>query len=251
MKKDLSIIIITWNQLDTTCQCLESLKNWVSNPAIEIIVVDNGSKDRTSNFLLKHYPSVRLVVNEENKGVAYARNRALEKARGKYILILDNDTLANDTAITGMIDYMEEHQTVGLCACSLTDATGNLQDSFKPFPALKIKIKNVLKRNNVLVKALTLPTKPIEPDYVIGACQLVRRSVLDKVGLLDERIFYGPEDADFCLRIAGEGYKIVYLPQYSIIHHWQRATTRKIFSRLAWKHFYALCYFYIKHKRID
>ena len=80
---------------------------------------------------------------------------------------------------------------------------------------------------------------------------MLRKSVRYKVGLLDENIFYGPEDADYCLRIAGEGFKVVYLPQYSIVHLWRRATNRQRFSLLAWKHFCGLCYFYIKHKRID
>lgn len=78
---------------------------------------------------------------------------------------------------------------------------------------------------------------------------MIRREVLDLTGLLDENIFYGPEDADFCIRVRNNGFKIVYLPQFSIIHHWKRVTNRKIFSKLACRHIQTLLYFYKKHHR--
>ena len=248
--KQLSIIILTWNQLDTTRRCLESLRTFVADADTEIIVVDNGSRDGTASWLMQTYPQVRLVINSKNQGVAYARNRAIEKAQGRYILILDNDTVSNDEAIYGMMHYMDQHPQVGLCACRLTDVDGVVQESFKPFPSLSIKMRNVL-GGSQMATSIEVPGNPIEPVYVLGACQMLRKSVLYKVGLLDENIFYGPEDADYCLRIAGEGFKVVYLPQYSIVHLWRRATNRQLFSLLAWKHFCGLCYFYIKHKRID
>ena len=124
----------------------------------------------------------------------------------------DNHTGSNDEAIYGMMHYMDQHPQVGLCACRLTDVDGVVQESFKPFPSLSIKVRNVL-GGGQMATSIEVPGSPIEPVYVLGACQMLRKSVLYKVGLLDENIFYGPEDADYCLRIAGEGFKVVYLPQ--------------------------------------
>lgn len=247
----LSIIIITWNQLSYLQECLRSLQPVMKRDDVEVIVVDNGSEDGTCSYLTLNYPRIHLRVNDCNKGVAYARNRGLELAQGNKVLFLDNDTIVNENAISGLETYLDEHPQVGLCACRLIDGNNQIQESFKPFPGLWLKAKNVLGITQSNVPDLQTITSPFEPVYVIGACQMIRREVIKRVGLLDEKIFYGPEDADYCLRIVADGWKVVYLPQYTIVHHWQRATNKKLFSRLAWKHFCALCYFYVKYKRIN
>ena len=247
----LSIVIITWNQLSYLRDCLCSLQPVMQRKDVEVIVVDNGSEDGTCQYLTVNYPQIYLHINDCKKGLAYARNRGLELAQGKKVLFLDNDTVVNENAISGMEIYLDEHSKVGLCACRLVDSNSQVQDSFKPFPGLWLKIKNVLGITKTNAPDLQTVTSPIEPVYVIGACQMIRREVIERIGLLDENIFYGPEDADYCMRIAAEGWKVVYLPQYTIVHHWRRATNKKLFSRLAWKHFCALCYFYAKYKRIN
>ena len=247
----LSIVIITWNQLSYLQDCLCSLQPVMQREDVEVIVVDNGSEDGTCQYLTVNYPQIYLHINDCNKGVAYARNRGLELAQGKKVLFLDNDTVVNENAISGMEIYLDEHSKVGLCACRLVDSNSQIQDSFKPFPGLWLKIKNVLGITKTNAPDVQTVTSPIEPVYVIGACQMIRREVIERIGLLDENIFYGPEDADYCMRIVAEGWKVVYLPQYTIVHHWRRATNKKLFSRLAWKHFCALCYFYAKYKRIN
>lgn len=247
----LSIVIITWNQLSYLQDCLCSLQPVMQREDVEVIVVDNGSEDGTCQYLTVNYPQIYLHINDCNKGVAYARNRGLELAQGKKVLFLDNDTVVNENAISGMEIYLDEHSKVGLCACRLVDSNSQIQDSFKPLPGLWLKIKNVLGITKTNAPDLQTVTSPIEPVYVIGACQMIRREVIERIGLLDENIFYGPEDADYCMRIVAEGWKVVYLPQYTIVHHWRRATNKKLFSRLAWKHFCALCYFYAKYKRIN
>lgn len=246
----LSIVIITWNQLSFLEKCLQSLHFIMECDGVEVIVVDNGSTDNTCQYITDTYPQIRLLVNDCNRGVAYARNRGMEIAQGAKILLLDNDTIADKTAIKGMETYMDQHPQVGLCTCKLVDGNNQIQQSFKPFPGLWIKMKNVLGLSNKNPSVTQVGILPFEPIYVIGACQMIRREVIDRIGLLDENIFYGPEDADYCLRTVSAGWKVVYLPQYTIVHYWQRATNKKIFSLLAWKHFCSLCYFYKKYKRI-
>lgn len=251
MRPMLSIILISWNSRPMLERCLLSLSKMYARPDVEIIWVDNGSSDGASQMVASLWPGVRIVGLDRNYGVAYARNRGLEMSRGKYLLLLDDDTESTSEVIDFMVEYMDANPDVGVCACALRDACGNLQASFKPYPGLGVKVRNVLKSwlKKESGKAL-LPKHMIEPEYVIGACQLIRREAFDKVGLLDERIFYGPEDADFCIRVRKAGYRVCYLPTVSIMHRWRRISNRNPFSRISRLHIKALLYFYLKHRRL-
>lgn len=245
----LSIVLISWNSLPYLKACVNSLQFTQEWENTEIIWVDNGSKDGAAQFIIKNYPHIRRIILPENRGVAYARNRGIEKASGKYILFLDDDTIANKEAIYGMTAYMDFHSETGICGCRLTNNRNEVQKSAKEYPGISIKCRNILRSYTRKKEKNTVAISEYEPEYLIGACQLIRKEAIDAAGLLDERIFYGPEDADFCLRVRKCGFRIVYLPQFSIIHHWKRITNRNIFSRLAFKHIRALLYFYKKHHR--
>ncbi|MDE6307093.1 MAG: glycosyltransferase family 2 protein [Muribaculaceae bacterium] len=244
----LSIVILTCNQRDITFRCLNALRYQYNRGDVEIIVVDNGSDDGTVEAVEAGFPDVRLIANQENRGVSFGRNQGLRMAQGDKILILDNDTVPDDEAINTMCRWLDDNASTGIVACRLTDPQGNTQDSFKPYPGLIVKISNLLHRGKK--RHVELPSEPVYPDYVIGACQMFRRSLLFEIGMLDEHIFYGPEDADFCLRARNAGYSITYLPHISMVHDWRRATTRRILSRLGRRHISALFYLYRKHRRL-
>ena len=247
----LSIIILTYDHLKDTQKCLESLQPLMTRGDVEVIVIDNASVDGTPDYIRTHYPNIRLTVNPTNRGVAAARNQGFEQATAPTLLILDNDTIVNARAIDGMQQYLSQHPDVGLCACRMTDTEGNVQRSFRPFPGLKGKVLSVLGLRLATEKYRADDEGAIEPYYVSGACQMMRREALDQAGLLDEAIFYGPEDADFCHRLREAGWKIKYLPQYSIIHTYYRRTSRKPFSRLGRQHIKGLLHFYHKYGRIS
>ena len=246
-----SYIIITWNGLPLLKRLLGSMSVQMKRTDVEVIVVDNGSEDGSTDYIRTEYPTIRLIENPENKGVAYARNRALEVAEGKYLFILDNDIVINDTAVEGMERYMDENEDAGLCGCKLTGSDGEVQESCKPYPGIMIKVRNVvLPDRQTFYYKEKMNGEPFEPVYVIGACQMIRRETLENVGLLDENIFYGPEDADYCLRVSKAGWKVMYLPQFTMQHLCQRKTTKKPFSPLGRKHIKALMYFYWKYKKL-
>lgn len=247
--KQLSIIIITYNGLGFLTRCLASLHDFINDPSCEVIIIDNHSTDGTLNFLHENYPQLKLIINSENRGVAPARNQGIKVATGKRLLLLDNDTEATTTAINAMINHLDNNPEVGLCSCRLVDKEGIAQDSCKPYPGLMIKMRNVLGIGN---KNKYVPNKDgiIEPVYVIGACQMFGREIVDKVGLLDDKIFYGPEDADWCLRIKKAGYSIHCLNNYTIVHDYRRSTKKRPFSKLGRMHIKALLYFYWKHKKL-
>jgi len=246
----LSIIILTWNQRDYTLRCLQSISSLVNDEAVEVLLVDNASTDGTREAVARDFPSVKVIVNSENRGVAAARNQGLKQATGRKLMLLDNDTIASADAITAIEHYLDTHPAVGLCGCRLVGEDGTVQASYKEYPGLGIKVRNVLGMKR---KEATFPVDDegnLTPTYVIGACQMFPRKVLERVGLLDEHIFYGPEDADYCLRVAAAGWQVKYLTQPTIVHCFQRSTTRRIFSPLGRKHIAALLYFYRKHRRL-
>lgn len=247
----LSIVIISWNGRQLLRGCLDSLGFVLANRRCEVIVVDNGSTDGTAAMVRKDFPTVRLRVLSRNFGVSYARNRGLEWAGGKYLWLLDNDTVVKPEALTGMLQYMETHAECGLCACRLVDASGRVQASPKRYPGLGEKLANVTHRHDYRYSyPLPQMQHEFEPDYLIGACQFFRRTVYEAVGPLDERIFYGPEDADFCLRVRAAGWHLAYLPQFSLLHYCQRATWHRLFTPLARRHMAGLLYFYAKYRRL-
>lgn len=246
----LSVILISWNGKRFLSMCLKSLKFALSSPECEVILVDNGSTDGTAQYVRKEFPEVKFTALSENRGVAYARNRALETATGEYLWILDNDTEPTEETACGMIAFMDTHPDVGVTGCKLIDADGLIQESCKPYPGIGEKVKSLLHRHGYrYAYGIAAMQHRFEPEYLIGACQMVRRDAYLKAGALDENIFYGPEDADFCIRVHRIGYRIVFLPEFSLRHHCQRITRRKLLSPIAMKHIMGLMHLYMKYKR--
>ena len=254
----LSVVLICWNSLTHLREALSSLQETLSvTTDAEIIIIDNGSTDGTDTYIAQHYPQVVYHRLPSNRGVAYARNRGIEHARGRFVWLLDDDTIPNSKALATMLRYMETQPLCGFCGCRLVNAAGDTQLSYKAYPGLGVKIANVL---HTLLRRGTPPAdpyatqyaqgEPFEPTYIIGACQLIRREVIDAIGMLDEKIFYGPEDADYCIRARQAGWRIAYLPQVCITHHWKRITNRNLLSPIARRHITALIYFYCKHRKL-
>ncbi|MDR1115291.1 MAG: glycosyltransferase family 2 protein [Tannerella sp.] len=262
----LSVIIITWNSRQDVTPCLDAVLASTRHISTEIAVVDNGSTDGTRRILQSYGTQINFIPLSKNKGVAFARNSGLKSAKGELVWILDVDTVVNKNAVDGMVSFLADNPACGLCACRLQSENGEVQDSCRRLPYPPHKIRNVLSEitgRTALLKCFHEKIKkwnetqfyrrelsggvPFETEYVIGACQMFRRSILDSVGYLDDKIFYGPEDADFCLRIYRKGYKIICLPQYYIIHHYNRISGRKIFSCISYLHLKGLIYFYLKH----
>ena len=187
--KTISIIIITWNQLDYIKDCLYALQIFINDNQVEVFVVDNGSSDGTLEFIRRTFKNIIIIENKTNKGVSCARNQGLRKATGKYILILDNDTIANNEAIDGMQHFLQEHPAVGLCSCRLKDNEGHIQNSAKSFPGRGVKLRNIINSKGEAFNT-SESNELMEPVYVIGACQMFRREIIDQIGLIDEDIFY-------------------------------------------------------------
>jgi hypothetical protein len=247
-----SVVILTWNSRGVVEACLSSLPQGLTSYSFEVIVVDNGSHDQTPAVVREEYPWAQLVLNRTNRGVAPARNQGIRIAQGEYVILLDDDTVVRPGALDRLIAYMDEHRDVGLCGPQLVNPQGQLQLSCRLFPTLSDKLARRLPLPFARQMARAVEMADWDHrvaravDYVIGACQVIRKAALMDVGLLDEHIFYGPEDVDFCLRLQQAGWRVIYNPE-AVVEHRERRVTRSFFSQLGYRHIQGLAYYFWKH----
>jgi len=250
----LSIVILNWNSRHFLERCLQAIYSNITLENAEIIIVDNGSKDGSVEFLKGNYSEIKLIVNTTNKGVGPARNQGMRYAKGEYILILDVDTIVQPGTIDKLIEEMDKKPDVGLAGPKLISPNGQMQYSCRKFPTLISKILRQLpeKWGSLFLEKEELRTwnhnRTRFVGYVIGACQLIRKKAMEQVGFYDERIFYGPEDIDYCLRMWKEKWKVLYVPSAVVVHDEQRITKRRYFNKLFWEHLKGLCIYFLKHK---
>lgn len=235
---------------------LNSIKEYSTGFSYEIIVIDNNSQDGTIEMIEDKFSDIILIKNKENLGVAPARNIGLKLAKGKYILILDADMRLKENSIQKMLKFMEESPTCGLVGSKLVYENGDLQYSCKRFPSMFSLLARRLEGINLVKNSKTLAYHIMsdwdhnsvqEVDYVIGACQFIRREVIEKIGYYDDKIFYGPEDLDYCLRVWGARWKVYYFPLTSIVHLEQRITKKSLLSKISWKHLLGILYIFRKY----
>ena len=253
---DISIVIISWKMNELLQSCLQSIYKYTSGVNLEIIVIDNKSQDGTSEMIEDEFPEIILIRNKENRGVAPARNQGITIAKGKYVLILDADVELIENSILKLYEFMESNPDCGIVGSKLVSTERQLQFSCKRFPNLLSFIFRRLEYYNFIKNSKTLRYHTMqdwdhkevkEVDYLIGACQFIRGEVIKKIGMYDDKIFYGPEDIDFCLRIWKAGWSVMYNPHTQIVHHEQRITKKNIFSSISLKHFIGILYIYRKY----
>lgn len=251
----LSIIVLSLDACELTMRCVDSLAPVLErNPLYRLVVIDNGSAGRCLPEALEGSrfawaDRLTVISLPENRGVAGGRNVGLEESRdAEYVMFLDNDTVVEGRAIEKMVAFLDADPSVGIVAPLLVSPEGRMQLSYKEFPGVLEKLGNLLGRKNERGMAQA-PRGVVYPFYVIGACQMIRNSVVREIGLLDDNIFFGPEDADFCMRVRKAGYKVAYDPSIRIVHDWQRSSRRSPFSSTARAHMRGLFYFYRKWGR--
>jgi len=212
----LSIIIVSFNAKADLARCLESLHSAPLRAAHEIIVVDNHSADGSAEAT-RAWPVVRVIENDANVGFARANNIGIRASTGDNILLLNSDTIVPPGAIDRLLDILNQHPDVAIVGPRLVDAAGRAELSFGrtlgPFNERRQKSRI---RRPAVVEALT--RRAHSPDWVSGACLLVRRADAEAVGLLDERYFMYVEDVDFGVAIRARGRRVLFTPEVEVLH---------------------------------
>jgi len=257
---DLSICIVSMNHKQVLDDCLKSIfENSPLNYSYEIIIVDNCSVDGSREMLEKYsveHSNTKVFFNSTIKSFSANNNIAMSKSGGRYFLILNPDTIIYSGTLDYMLDYMKVHNAVGATTCKLIYADGSLQENCRRFLKIKYQIASRLntwgfrifeKWNDEYIMSKEGDTEPKEVDWILGACMFIRKEVIDQVGKFDERFLLYFEETDLCYRIRQTDWKIMYVPEVSIVHLYARMGAKKFFSKYSFFQFYSLFIFYAKH----
>jgi N-acetylglucosaminyl-diphospho-decaprenol L-rhamnosyltransferase len=259
---DLSIIILNYNTCQHLWACLQSLlaegSTSLSRAAVqaEVFVVDNASSDGSADMIAAEFPWVELLRSPRNGGFAFGNNQALRRARGSAILLLNPDTLMPRGGIAQLLERLHAHPEAGIVGPRLLRPNGSMHLACRrsfPTPATAFYrfsgLARMFPRSPRFGRYnLTFadPEQPMEVDSVCGACLLVRRQVVERIGLLDERFFMYGEDLDWCLRSRQAGWTVRYEPSI-VVQHQHGAASRQRALRTTIYFFRAMDLFYRKH----
>ncbi len=233
---DLSIIIVNYNVREFLDNALVSISKAARDLRHEIFVVDNASDDGSVELVRSKFPTVKLIVNDSNLGFARANNIALQKAKGKYLLLINPDTIVQENTFRVMVDFFEKNPDVGMAGCKILNPNGTLQSACRrsfPTPLIaftKIVGLSALFPNSRIFSRYNLtylnPEETYEVDAISGSFMMLRRQVLETVGGLDEEFFMYGEDLDWCYRVQKAGWKVFYVHSTQIIHYKGESTKR-------------------------
>lgn len=230
-----SVVIVNWNGEKLLKQCLDQLIK-INKLNLEIIVVDNGSNDASCQMISNDYSQVILIQNSQNEYYTKANNQGIAIAKGKYILLLNNDVELYSECLENLVDKMESCEKIGITAPRFIDKQGNTIPSCMRFPKLKTVLfyytaLGHLFPDNKAIKSYYLKDWNQEDtryvDQPAGACLLIRHSIIDQIGLLDENMLLFFSDVDLCKRIKDYNYEILYLAEAKAFHQ-VGASTKKL-----------------------
>jgi hypothetical protein len=231
---NLSIIIVNWNTRDLLAQCLKSIVNVQTFKRLNVqtFVIDNASTDGSAAMVRERFPWVQLIENRENVGFARANNQAVERCRGHYVLLLNSDTEVAPRALESMVAFMDAHPEAGACGPRLLNGDGSLQPSCHPMLTpgrefWRLMFLDRLWRRATYPMARWDTHTPRQVEVIKGACLMLRREVLDQVGVLDTRYFIYTEEVDLCYRIAQAGWRLYWVPEALVVHY-EAGSTRQI-----------------------
>jgi GT2 family glycosyltransferase len=243
----LTISIVTANNKELILDCLRSIYRTIEDLAIEVYVVINASADDSEETIRREFPNVKLIVNQDKLGFTNNHNMVMRRAKGKYILVLNDDTIILKEALLKMVDFMEHAPETGIIGSKLLNPDGSLQWSC----GWSINYKVEMFKVGVLRSLLPfIKDKHYghtrEVLWVSGACLMVRKEVVRRVGLFDENFIIYFEDGDLCMRVNQAGWKVVFFPQAEIIHY-VGMTRRQFLARDMYVIYKSRLYFFSKH----
>ena len=248
---DLSVVIVSHNIVEMLRACLASLSEELKGMEAEVFVVDNASKDGTPEMVRDEFPWVSLVVSKVNLWFAAGNNAVLPKCRGRYVMLLNPDTLVHPNALKIMKTYLDSHAEVGAVGPTIWLPNGSIQhECARNLPTLGNLVPWVFQLNNlsegVLKKIFPRRggrspawnpfdrlnmlawdrSQTCEVESLSGACMFIRREVIEQIGLIDESSLLYLDDIDYCQRIRAGGWSLHFVAEASIVHYYQQSTVK-------------------------
>jgi GT2 family glycosyltransferase len=229
---DLTVSIINTDNRELLRDCLRSLFEGTERISMEVYVVDNACTDGSAEMVEDEFPQVHLIRNQRRLRFCANHNQVLRQARGRYLLILNEDTTIPPGSFDDLVAFLDRHPDVGAAGMTVLNPDGTLQYSYARFPSLRSSLMLALSLNRLLHGGLypfypqPEDGQPREVDWTNGACLAVRKAAMDEVGLMDEEFLIYAEETDWCYRFHKAGWKVYYLPQVSIVHYQGQATSQ-------------------------
>lgn len=224
---DVSIVIVNWNTSQITCDCLKSVYRQIGNINFEVIVVDNASTDDSVEVIKNEFPQVNIIQNPVNLGFAAANNQGITRAKGRYVLLLNSDTVVLDNAISKTVSFADDNPEAAVVACKVLNPDKTLQTTCFMFPS----ILNMLLSSTYLYKIFPKSrffgrermtwwdrSNSRQVDVATGCFMLVRQDAIQQVGTMDEQFFMYGEETDWCYRFKQAGWKVMFTPVGEIMH---------------------------------
>jgi GT2 family glycosyltransferase len=226
---NVSVIIVNYNTFKLTCDCIDSIQKNTEGINYEIILVDNNSSSFNSDEFQKAYPDVLLIMNKTNTGFAKGNNLGILRAKGKYILLLNSDTLLKENSVKIIFDYLVSHSKVAVVSPRLIYPNGNHQPCCQKFPSIRYKLFELFRLNKILSKKTVGKvllasffdySESIDVDWVWGTCFMFNKELLKSLPQkkLNEDYFMYYEDMQWCLDFRKLGYQIHYCADTEVIH---------------------------------
>lgn len=243
MKPDLSVVVVNWNVKDLLRACLQSLLaagQTAPQFATEIIVVDSASSDDSPEMVRREFPQVRLIASEQNLGYAGGNNAGAAVAQGRYLFLLNPDTIVQPEALSRMVEYMDTHPTIGALGPQLLWPDDSSQSSRRSFPSLgtlfwESTLLGQWFPHNRHIQSYHLVHHPADQpqkvDWVVGAAILIRHEAWQQVGPIDEAFFMYFEETDWCRRSAAAGWETYYLPTAQVTHYEGKSSEQVVAAR--------------------
>lgn len=253
---EISIVVASYNTVGFLRACLQSVATATSALNVEIIVVDNNSADGSVAMVQAEFPQVCVLCNEANEGFSRANNRALQRARGEFVLLLNPDTLLPAGTLDHLLAVLRASPQVGVAGCRIVRPDGSLDEACKrSFPTPLSALARFLALDRLFPRSRRFgayrrtyedPAGSYEVESIVGAFMLVRRSALERTGGLDEDYFMYGEDIDWCWRLRRGGSSIWYIGSVTVIHHKGASTSREP-QRMNWHFHRSMFLFHRKH----
>ncbi|MFN8006967.1 MAG: glycosyltransferase family 2 protein [Terriglobia bacterium] len=247
----ISVVIVSWNTCHFLRNCLVSalLACRRLGQETEMIVVDNASSDGSVPMVTREFPEVRIIVNSTNEGFASATNQGILCSVGQYVLLLNPDTRPFESSLQVLVEFLDSHPEAGAAGPLLLGRSGDVQPSYSRFPTLLRELWSLFH-----LERFTRPSptrmgdlhQPRQVEAIGGACLLVRRTVLEEIGLLDERFFIYSEEIDFCRRMFDAGWRIYWIPQ-AVVTHYGGESTRQVGTQMFLELYRSKIQYFRKH----
>jgi GT2 family glycosyltransferase len=253
---DLSVVVVNYKSREDLLECLESLKRDSGALSTEYLVVDNDSRDGSPEALALRFPGVRLVLNTENVGYARAVNQGIAATSGDSVLIMNPDCEVRPGTLAALAGFLRQRPRTAIAAPRILNPDGTLEFSARSFPD---PLTFLFNRYSLLTRLF--PANPYsrrylltdwdhrsvrDVDWVSGACMMVRREAIDRVGGMDETFFMFNEDVDWCRRMKLAGWAVSYVPAAEIVHH-IGASRRRVAPRVIYARHRGMIHYFHKH----